>query len=190
MFGGVGARFGQPQLFSVEERGGFEFGGAVWIHPSPRFGLGLEFSHLNLGREQAGPGPRGEIEVTRFLNGAWGGLRLNLVHFEEFEGWLGFGPGLVWDTSSASGISDVMMGQPGTPFACSATDGARLGLRGSLGAAISLGGGLHLAPEALLEGDQLSTDTLGKCVAGPGTVGVFTFRLGFFFRTDVSRHVR
>ncbi len=190
MFGGAGVRLGEPQLFSVEERGGFEFGAAAWIHPSSRFGLGLEFSHLNLGREQAGPGPRGEIEVTRSLNGVWGGLRLDLVHIQEFEGWLGFGPGLVWDTSSAGGISDVVMGQPGKSFSCAATDGARLGLRGTLGAAIPLGGGLHLSPEALFEGDQLTTNTIGNCVAGPGTVGVFTFRLGFFFRADVSRHVR
>jgi hypothetical protein len=190
VFGGVGVRFGEPQLFSVEDRAGFEVGGAVWINPSPRYGFGLEFSHLALGREGAGPGPRGEVEVTRFLNGAWGGLRVDLVHVDEFEGWLGFGPGLIWDTSDASGIANVRTGQPGTSFSCAATDGLHLGLRGTLGAAIALGGGLHLAPEALFEGDQLSTDAIGNCVAGPGTVGVFTFRLGFFFRSDVSRHVR
>ena len=187
---GVAARIGGSQVYGVESRGGIVFGGSVFLNPSPRFGVGVEFSHATIGSEAAGPGEAGEIELSRHLNQLWAGLRVHLLRSQGYEGWLGFGPGLMWQGVDASGVSVTTMGQPGQAFKCSASDGPRLGLRVGVGGAIPLGGGLHLAPEALLEGDQLTTDPLGTCAAGPGTTGVFSFRFGFFFRSDVSRNIR
>jgi hypothetical protein len=186
--GGVTARLGE--IYNDESRTGFLVGASAWINPSSRYGIGLEFSHQSLGQQRSPPGPHGEVEISRFTNAAWAGLRLDFVHLTDFEGWIGIGPGLVWDTSDSSGIANVSLGQPGKAFACSGTDGPHFGLRGSVGSAIALGGGVHLAPEIVVEGDQLGSDSIGNCVAGPGTVGVLSFRLGFFIRSDVSRNVR
>ena len=172
--GGRGADWGA----AAQQGGGAARGWSRWIGldsslATLRVGFGV-FA-LPIGREGAGRGRLGKCNVARFLNEAWGGLRVDSRSPGRLRGLARDRTRVNLGHVERERIEHVKMGEPGKSFACAATDGPRLGLRGALGGAIPLSGGLHLAPEVLLEGDQLSTDGIGRCVAGPGTVGSSRF---------------
>ena len=187
--GGAG-RIGEAPAFSVTSRGAFVLGVGVAVAPSPRFSVGLAYEHSGLGSEQ-GAGELGVLYLDRTMDSLWATLRLSLLRVDGFSLGITLGPGLVWQSVDAAGVTyDGTTSFQPTPFRCSATDSAGFGLRAGLGAEVHLSDGFVLSVDAVADELRLGSDSIGTCAPGAGSTALFGARAGLAYRFDVSRYLR
>jgi hypothetical protein len=191
LYGGLGVRIGDSQYYDVAERAGLVLGGSLLVTPSRWFGFGLAYEHTTLGRDETpGVGSAGAATVSRSLDALWVELHLNLVRNASVGWFVTLGPGFAVQSEGASVVYIPGLGQQPVTYACSAGDSLRFGLRGGTGLEASLGGPMWLVADATIDSVQLSSDPIGDCVPGSGTIGVFGLRMGFAFRADITKLVR
>lgn len=186
--GGV-YRIGDAPAFPITERAGVSFGASAHLAPSRRYAFGLGFEHADLGREKV-ENDYASATISRGLDVLWGGIRVTFLHTDAFDLDLAIGPGLAWQGVSASGFLTPGIGKLPSPFACSASDSANLALRAGLGARIALGSGVSLLADVSFDNVRLTSDVLGDCAPGAGTVSLFNARVGFGYSFDVTSYVR
>ena len=187
--GGAG-RIGDAPAFSITNRGAFMLGVGVAVAPSPRISIGLAYEHSGLGSEH-GAGDLGVVDVDRTTDSLWATLRLSLVRVDGFSLGVTLGPGLVWQSVDATGITyDGATSWQPTPFRCTGTDSVGLGLRAGVGAEVALGSGFVLSVDATADELRLGDDAIGTCAPGAGSTALFGARAGLAYRFDVSRYLR
>lgn len=186
--GGV-YRVGDAPAFPITGRAGALLGVSAFVSASPRYSFGLAFEHTGLGSERA-EGDFGSVDLARDLNVLWAGLRVHVVHTEKV--WLSvlLGPGLAWQGVSANGLLTPGIGVPPATFSCSAGDSANIALRAGLGARIALGSGVSFLADASFDNVRLSSDVIGDCAPGAGTVSLIGARIGFAYGLEVTPYVR
>lgn len=188
---GFGTRLGDSPYYDVTTRAGAFAGVSAWLAPSPGFALGLAYQHLGLGKERTDVGLGGSLELDRGAHLVWAGLRLFPLRSEYVAFYLEVAPGLAFQHVSASGV----LGSSGpvailTPFTCSAADSADFALRAGFGADFSVGEAIHASLGATMDNMHLSSEPLGECVNGAGTVTELSLGAGVSYRFDVSRFTR
>jgi hypothetical protein len=186
--GGV-HRLGDAPAFTITDRSGVSFGASAFVAPSRRFSFGLGFEHAGLGGERS-DGEGGSLTFTRDLNVVWAGLRAYVISTETVQ--LGFliGPGLAWQGVRADGLITPGIGTPPSVYSCAASDSAGVALRAGIGARIALGSGFSLLADASFDSLRLSSDVIGDCAPGAGTVSLIGARAGFGYTFDVTSYVR
>jgi hypothetical protein len=186
--GGV-HRAGDSASFPITERGGVSFGASAFVAPSRRFSFGLAFEHAGLGSEKA-EGELGSLTITRDLNVLWAGLRANLISNEVLRFGVLIGPGLAWQGVRADGLLTPGIGVSPSAYSCAGGDSANLALRAGIGAQIALGSGFSFLADASFDNVRLTSDILGDCAPGAGTVSLIGGRVGFGYQLDVTSYVR
>jgi hypothetical protein len=184
---GGGVRLGSGSSLPVSDRGSAMVGVSAAIVPSPLFTVGVAFEHSTLGREQ-GSGDVADVDLSRAIDAVWATLRLSLVHLDRFAFAVVIGPGLVWEHVDA----EVIVHEGGGPTAveCTGTASVGLGLRAGLGIEAQLGAHVWFTADAQADNLRLSSDPIGTCAPGAGSVPLLGLRVGFVYRIDVSRFVR
>lgn len=186
--GGV-YRAGDAPAFTITDRGGVSFGASAFVAPSRRFSFGLAFEHAGLGGEKA-DGETGSFTFTRDVNLLWAGLRAYLISTESVQLGILIGPGLAWQGVRADGLVTPGIGVLPSVYSCAASDSANVALRAGIGARIALGSGFSFLADASFDNVRLSSDVIGDCAPGAGTVSLIGARVGFGYTIDVTSYVR
>lgn len=196
---GPSVRLGEAPAFVIRERAGLALAVSAAIAPTPLFDVGLAYERVGLGREHGGGSTANAsgsltspdwVDVSRTLDALWASVALRLVRAPEVKLSLVAGASLLWQHAGASGALSQGEGAALLTFQCSASDSVNLGFRAGLGGEIMLGSGFVLLADAFIDNVRLSSAPLGGCVPGAGTTALFSGRLGFAYRFDVSRFVR
>lgn len=182
-------RVGDSPTFSITNRGGVSFGVSAFVAPSRRFSFGLAFEHAGLGGEKA-EGELGSLAITRDLNLLWAGLRANLLSNEAVRLGVLIGPGLAWQGVRVDGVLTPGIGVLPSAYSCAGGDSANLALRAGIGAQIALGSGFSFLADASFDNVRLTSDVIGDCAPGAGTVSLIGARVGFGYQLDVTSYVR
>jgi hypothetical protein len=185
--GGV-YRAGDAPAFPITDRAGASFGVSAFLAPSRRFSFGLAFEHAGLGGEKA-DGDLGSLTITRDLSLLWAGLRVHLISTDAVRIGILIGPGLAWQGVDARGFVTPGIAPPST-YACSGGDTANLALRAGIGGRFLLGSGFSFLADASFDNVRLSSDVIGDCAPGAGTVSLIGARVGFGYELDVTSFVR
>ncbi len=186
--GGV-YRAGDAPAFPITERGGASFGVSAFVAPSRRFSFGLSFEHAGLGGEKA-EGDLGSLTITRDLSVLWAGLRAFVISTDAVRFGVVIGPGLAWQGVRADGLLTPGIGVLPSVYSCAGGDSANLALRAGLGAQLALGSGFSFLADASFDNVRLSSDVIGDCAPGAGTVSLVGARVGFGYQLDVTSYVR
>ncbi len=189
-FGG-GARLGNGPYFRVSDASGFVAGASTWLSPEPRYGLGLTYEHLGLGREAGGNGANGTVLVDRSAHALWLGLRVFPSRDTKNTIYLELGPGILFQRAHAVGL--ISNGEPSPKYdsvACDASDSADFGLRMGLGGEMTITRSLILRAGGAFSQLHLSSKALSDCVNGAGSLSELSFTAGLAYRWDVSGLVR
>ena len=186
--GGV-YRAGDGPAFPITDRVGASFGVSAFVAPSRRFSFGLAFEHAGLGGEKA-DGDLGSLTITRDLNLLWAGLRVFMISTDAVRFGVLIGPGLAWQGVRADGLLTPGIGVPPSVYSCAGGDSANLALRAGLGAQIALGSGFSFLVDASFDNVRLTSDVIGDCAPGAGTVSLIGARVGFGYQLDITSYVR
>jgi hypothetical protein len=186
--GGV-YRAGDAPAFPITDRAGVSFGVSAFLAPSRRFSFGLSFEHAGLGAEKA-EGDLGSLTITRDLNLLWAGLRVHLINTDAVRIGIVIGPGLAWQGADVNGVITPGIGALPSAYACSGGDTANLALRAGLGARFMLGSGFSFLVDGSFDNVRLSSDVIGDCAPGAGTVTLIGARMGFGYELDITSFVR
>jgi hypothetical protein len=186
---GGGLRLGSGSSLPITDRGSAMIGASVAFAPSPSYTFGLAYEHSSLGHE-GGSGDAADIELARSIDAVWATLRLNLVHTDGFAFAAVIGPGLVWQHVDASVIVLDPGGSGPTVFRCTDSDSVGFGLRAGLGIEAQLSEHAWFTTDALIDNLRLSSDPIGSCAGGAGSVPLLGLRVGIVYKIDVSRSVR
>jgi hypothetical protein len=186
---GGGVRLGSGPSIPISDRGSAMVGVSAAIAPSPLFTVGIAYEHSTLGREE-GSGDVADVEIARTMDAVWATLRLNVVHTDGFSFAAVLGPGLIWEHVDSSVIVLEGVGSGPSHVQCSATASVGLGLRAGLGVDARLGEHVWLTADALIDNLRLSSDPIGSCAPGAGSVPLLGLRVGIVYKIDVSRFVR
>jgi hypothetical protein len=186
--GGVGRLGGSP-AYPISSRGSVVGGASVMLEPSPRWGVGLIYERVGLGAERTS-GELGTVELSRAADVLWAGVRLSVVRTDVFVLALGLGPGLAWQRVQASVIDLSNPTAPPRVYDCSGHGSVGFGLRAGASAAVRVGEGLSFTLDASFDNLRLSSDVLGGCVGGAGTLSQLGARLGVAYAFEVTRRVK
>lgn len=186
--GGV-YRAGDAPAFPITDRAGVSFGASAFVAPSRRFSFGLAFEHAGLGGEKA-EGELGKLTITRDLDVLWAGLRVFMINTQVVRVGLLIGPGLAWQGVRADGLLTPGIGVLPSVYSCAGGASANLALRAGLGAQIALGNGFSFLADASFDNVRLTSDVIGDCAPGAGTVSLIGARVGFGYQLDVTSYVR
>ena len=186
--GGV-YRAGDAPAFPITDRAGASFGVSAFLAPSRRFSFGLAFERAGLGGEKA-EGDLGSLTITRDLSLLWAGLRVHLISTDAVRIGILIGPGLAWQGVDARGFVTPGIGALPSAYACSGGDTANLALRAGIGGRFMLGSGFSFLADAGFDSVRLTSDVIGDCAPGAGTVSLIGARVGFGYELDVTSFVR
>jgi hypothetical protein len=186
---GFGYRFSGTAGLPITSRYGGAIGGSIAVAPSPSYAFGLGYEHLTLGSEH-GVGDVADVELSRTLDVVSASIRLAFLRLDRLMLVAQVGPGLAFQGVDASVV--VFQGASGRPsgFNCHETAGPGLALRAGLGMEARINRGLWFTLETVLDNVHTSSDILGTCAPGAGTVSTVGLRAGFTYRLDVTRFLR
>jgi hypothetical protein len=97
---------------------------------------------------------------------------------------------LAWQGVDARGFVTPGIGALPSTYACSGGDTANLALRAGIGGRFLLGSGFSFLADASFDNVRLSSDVIGDCAPGAGTVSLIGARVGFGYELDVTSFVR
>lgn len=181
---GVNARLGEAAGYSTDRPWGVLYGAGLWWNVAAATALGLELTHVELGYGSASNGAN-LVNADYSVSSAWLGGRFTPWHTDTLRLFVALRLGLSLEHVTAYGVR-----QPSSPFAtpstfdCSGTHGPAFGLGGGAGLAIRLNTRLDLVSRFDAHGEQLTSDTVGSCAAGPGSATSLSLGLGLAYGFD------
>ncbi len=183
---GLGSRLDDAPLYEVTDRQGLLFGLGLDLFFSRRVSVGLGYEHLDLGIENSGLTPTGQVALTRDLNSLWANLRLYAVRGETVGAFIRLGLGSVWQSADLTGsVWSQVRPERQLSLGCEGCDSSNLALRADLGIDVALSSGLRLLGALGLDSYRLSDELLEDCVPGAGTAAVFGLRTGFAYGAEL-----
>jgi hypothetical protein len=187
--GGFAYRIGSSAGLPITGRVGGVGGLGVAVAPWSRAAIGLGWERVGIGSEH-GNGDLADVEVSRSIDVIWASLRLYLVRASNVGLYVQLGPGLAIQHADASVLIKPDPGMQPDAYLCSESGGPGLALRAGLGVEARLAGPLWFTADAVVDHAHLSSDPLGSCAPGVGSLSTAGMRLGLSYRADVTRWLR
>jgi hypothetical protein len=180
----MNARLGEPGGYSSQEALGAAYGLGLWIRALDRALFGLEVSHSGLGQATAQNG-QNLLLADYSSTTAWLGGRFVPWENQDVAFFVSLRVGLALEHVDATGTRQLRSAlEPATPFECKETRGPAFALGGGVGANVRLGQHIELVPRFDAYGEQLTSDELGGCAAGIGSVMNLMLGLGVAYGFD------
>lgn len=186
---GFGHRVGSSPSFPIVGRLGGVFGLGIALAPIRRVSIGLGWERSGLGSEH-GSGELADIAVSRSMDAFWATLRVGVLRSDDAALILQIAPGLAIQRAQADVLIYPGSAMQATVYRCSGSAGPSFAVRAGIGGEVRLAGPLWVTADALFDHANLSTNALGECAPGAGSLGVFGLRAGLAFRFDVTRWAR
>lgn len=186
----VGGRLGPASYATTsDERAGlgFRLSGLFSIASSYAIGFGLVRSDL------------GSLTVTNGANSGTAdyaatalelGARAFPFRQSGVELYVGLHAALAWQDVDANGFTAPDGFTAGTAFSCSDVDGPGFGLGAELGAGLELSRALMLTGALDVSSYRLSSEPVGSCVNGIGSVTHLTFGVGLLYAFDLGHEAK
>jgi len=170
-----------------EERWGASYAFATYFAWRPEFALGLELDHSGLGSVRALSG-QNSIDNQYTATGTWLGARVFPIRLERLDFFVNLRVGMVFQHVDAFGTrsSGGSITEPAQSYSCAEWDGPGIGLGGGLGAAYRLGRHISFVSRVDLNGARLSSETLGTCADGIGSVASLSGSVGLAFEFETA----
>jgi hypothetical protein len=189
---GLGARLGGDSSgIGDEEPVDATFGAGLWLSPERLWSLGLAYQRLGLGGGRSLPS-EGSVSVQREVDTAWLGGRAYPWRSDELGIYVTLALGLSWQQVAASGSRAKGTGNvlPPEPFACSASDGPGFALGGGVGLDVEMAESLAFLAQLDGTAHRLTSEPIGGCAPGSGSVTGVAAQIGFSYRFDLDDEPR
>jgi hypothetical protein len=180
----MNGRLGRAAGYSQDRGLGVVYGAGLWLSVARATALGLELVRADLGAGSAASG-QSRLNAEYSLTGAWLGARFAPWQAEQFRLFVALRLGLALEHVTAYGVR-----QPGSPFEtatafeCSGTHGPAFGIGGGAGVIFRVTSRLDLVTRFDAHGEQLTSDTVGRCAAGVGSATSLSLGLGLAYGFD------
>jgi hypothetical protein len=175
------ARLGEQGSYSEDRGYGALYGAGAWLRAVEHVELGLELTRTELGK----------VENERSPNLIWAEYGVTSLWFGgRFEPWRSNDVALFVALRVGYGLQDVsargVLQEPGGlapagSFSCSETGGGGVALGGGAGAALFLGPRIQLVGRLDATAHRLTSDRLGSCAPGIGSVTSLGLGLGLAY---------
>ncbi len=182
----LNARLGEQGSYSEDRGYGALYGVGAWLRAAASVELGLELTRTELG----------EVENARSPNLIWAEYGVTSLWFGgRFEPWRSNDLGLFVALRVGYGLQDVsargVQQEPGGlapagSFSCSQTGGGGIAFGGGAGAALFLGPHVQLVGRLDATAHRLTSDRLGSCAPGIGSVTSLGVGLGLAYGFETS----
>jgi hypothetical protein len=185
--GGTNARLdGTSPGLGDSESVGLTYGLGVWYSPARLWSLGLSFQRTGLGGDSTAPTGT-SVSVDRNLDSLWLSGRAYPWRTDSLGVYLALELGATWQHVDASGaVEGDQNVTPAQPFACSATAGPGVALGAGAGLDVDLDDHLAFLVQADIAAHRLTSDEIGGCTQGSGSVSDLAARIGFMYRFGIG----
>jgi hypothetical protein len=185
-----GSRIGSTSFITdTEERAGLGFDLAAWFRLAPEYAFGLALKRFDLGSV-------GYTEGQSSINADYATTALELggrafpLHGKDGELFIGLHVGLAWQDVDATGLRPSVNLQPSVPYSCSDVAGPGFALGAEVGGALRLTQSFWLTGGVGADGYHLTSDAVGDCVGGIGTVTAVSLGAGLLYAFDLGRETK
>jgi hypothetical protein len=189
MFRG-GSRVGSSSLAAdSEQKAGLGFDLGAWFRIARAFSLGLDLRRFDLGSISSTSG-------TSTVNAGYATTALELggrvypFRWSGAELYLGLHVGLAWQDVDANGLRPSVNLEPPQVFECSDSAGPGLALGAELGGAFQLTRAFWLVGNVSGDGYGLTSEMIGTCVNGIGSITTISAGIGLLLAFDLGREAR
>jgi hypothetical protein len=185
-----GSRVGAPSFAAdTQEKAGLGFGLGAAFRLLPEFSFGFGLERMSLGAASSTSGQssvNAHYAVTELELGA----RAYPLRWDEAELFVGLHVGLAWQDVDASGLRPSVNLEPAQVFRCSDTAGPGFALGAELGGALRLTRSFWFVGNVGADGYQLTSDPLGTCAVGIGSITALSAGAGFLYAFDLGREAK
>jgi hypothetical protein len=180
------SRFGSANdLADSEQRAGLGFDLGLWLRLASEYAIGLIVKRNDLGSVALSEG-----QTT--INAGYASTLLELggraypYRGNNGEIFLGLRVGMAWQDVDATGLRPSIDLQPSQPFSCSDVSGPGFALGADLGGAVRLTRPLWLTGGLGFDGAHMTSERVGECVAGIGSITALSFGGGLLYTFDLG----
>jgi len=186
----VGSRIGSTSFVTdSEERAGVGFDLAAWLRLAPEYVFGLTLERADLGSIAYTSG-QSTINADYATTALELGGRAYPVRGQDGELFVGLRVGLAWQDVEATGLRPSLNLHPSQAFGCSDIAGPGFALGAELGGALRLTQSFWLTGALGADGYHLSSDPVGDCVGGIGSVTTVSLGGGLLYAFDLGREAK
>lgn len=186
----IGSRIGSTSfIVDSEERAGVGFDLAAWLRLAPEYVFGLALERRDLGSIAHTSG-QNTINADYATTALELGGRAYPLRGTDGEVFLGLRVGLAWQDVDATGLRPSVNLQPAQSFACSDSSGPGFALGAEFGGALRLTQAFWLTGSVGADGYRLSSDQVGDCVGGIGSITAVSLGAGLLYAFDIGREAR
>jgi hypothetical protein len=163
------------------------YGLGVWFAPVRLWSVGLSYQRLGLGGGETSAG-NGGIAVQREVNTFWAGGRAYPLRSDTIGMYVALALGASWQEVSANGSRESPTGgvNPPESFSCSASDGPGFALGAAIGLDVDMERNIAFLAQLDASGHRLTSDPIGGCAPGSGSVTGVGAQIGFMYRFDLD----
>ena len=185
-----GSRVGSASVASdTEEKAGIGFDLGAWFRIARAFSLGLELRRTGLGNLSFTSG-QSTVNASYASTALEIGARVYPFRWESVDLYLGIHTGLAWQDVDANGLKPSVNLEPATVFECSDSAGPGFALGAELGAELRLARAFWLVGNVAGDGYQHTSEKIGNCVSGIGSVTTVSVGVGVLYAFDLGREAR
>jgi hypothetical protein len=185
-----GSRVGSPSVASdTEEKAGIGFDLGAWFRIARAFSLGLELRRTDLGNISFTSG-QSTVNAGYASTALEIGARVYPFRWSSADLYLGVHTGLAWQDVDANGLRPSVNLEPATVFECSDSAGPGFALGAELGAEVRLARAFWFVGNVAGDGYQLTSEKIGDCVNGLGSVTSISVGVGLLYAFDLGREAR
>ncbi len=185
-----GSRVGSPSVASdTEEKAGIGFDLGAWFRIARAFSLGLELRRTDLGNISFTSG-QSTVNAGYASTALELGARVYPFRWNSADLYLGIHTGLAWQDVDANGLRPSVNLEPATVFECSDSAGPGFALGAELGAEVRLARAFWFVGNVAGDGYQLTSEKIGDCVNGLGSVTSISVGVGLLYAFDLGREAR
>jgi hypothetical protein len=182
----AGTRFGSAnELADSETRGGLGFDLGLWLRLAAEYSFGFGLKRQDLGKIALTQG-QSTLDAGYATTMLELGGRAYPLRGKDAELFVGLRVGLAWQDVDAKGLRPSINLQPPQNFACSDVSGPGFALGADVGGALRLARALWLTGAVEFDGLHLTSDQVGDCVAGIGSITALSFGAGLLYTFDIG----
>ncbi len=186
MFRG-GSRIGSPSVAAdTEEKAGLGFDLGAWFRLARAFSLGLSLRRSDLGNISSTSGAS-SVNAGYASTALQLGARVYPFRWSSAEIFLGLHAGLAWQDVDANGLRPSVNLEPPQVYECSDSAGPGFALGAELGGALRLTRAFWLLGNVSGDGYGLTSEPIGNCVNGLGTITTISVGIGVLYAFDLGR---